>query len=103
MYLVDDEIVDMLLRGVDEKHTKYFAVLSPSMKVIPIEGFVDVLSYTSTHDFKEIVTEITGITGLAIDKEEEYRYNSTGTKRVALEDSEIHVFYPYVKDCIQGI
>ncbi len=98
MYLVDDEIVDMLLKGVDEKHTKCFAVLSPSMKVIPIEGFVAVLNYTPTNDFKEIVTEITGISGLGIDKEEEYCYNDTGTKRVALEGSEIHVFYPYIKE-----
>jgi len=103
MFLVDDNIIEAILPFLGEEvPVKCHAILSPNMKVIPIESKLPYVLYTPSAELQKIVSDIIGKDNITIDKEEKYRYNSTGQHRITAESDGIHVYYSYVKE-IDGV
>ena len=97
MFLADDEIIAGFL-GTRKNGVKLHAVLSPSMKVIPITEVEDELSYKTPKELHTIVNKILDKDEKAIDTTDKYRYNASGTHRISFDSGIVNVYYSYKKE-----
>ena len=99
MFLADNPIIEAFLSIIEAEHdVKYHAILSPSMKILPIASGLPDVSYQPPEELRAIVHDILGDVDITIDKPEKYCYNTSGQHRVSLHEDGIHVYYSYIKD-----
>lgn len=100
MYLVDTDLIDMIIARTNPNNVKWFARLAPSMAVKEVEWYAPEVTFQKSKGLADIVRQVTGAnpaeTAQLRDEYDTYVIDTTSLPTILLgEDDVIEMYHTY--------